>query len=34
MDSFYFHHILLVSGHWSPLMNNLEQVFDLELDEF
>jgi len=34
MDSFYSHHILLVSGHWGPQITNLARVFDLELKEF
>jgi hypothetical protein len=34
MNSFYSHHILLVTGHWGPQMTNLAQVFDLELEEF
>ncbi len=34
MDSFYSHHILLVSGHWEPQISNLVRVFNLELDEF
>ncbi len=34
MDSFFSHHILLVSGHWGPQITNLARVFNLELDEF
>ena len=34
MDSFYSHHILLVTGHWKPQIANLARVFDLELEEF
>ncbi len=34
MDSFYSHHVLLVSGHWEPHISNLVRVFNLELDEF
>jgi hypothetical protein len=34
MDSFYSHHILLVTGHWGPQITNLARVFDLELEEF
>ncbi|MBT8366425.1 MAG: hypothetical protein KJP23_17140 [Deltaproteobacteria bacterium] len=34
MNSFYSHHILLVTGHWSPHITNLARVFDLELEEF
>lgn len=34
MDSFYSHHILLVTGHWGPQIANLARVFDFELEEF
>jgi hypothetical protein len=34
MDSFYSHHILLATGHWSPQINSLAAVFDLEVDQF
>jgi len=34
MESFYSHHILLVTGHWGPQITNLARVFDLELEEF
>lgn len=34
MESFYSHHILLVTGHWGPQIANLARVFDLELENF
>jgi len=34
MNSFYSHHILLVTGHWGHQITNLANVFDLELEEY